>query len=80
MNAAQRFWVSRQQIFFSQIFTNVEMRLKFRNTAQMDLSKYLYREMLFQAKIDQNWNNMVAVGRLPLLKVSNFFSQIIIIS
>ena len=79
MNAAQRFWVSRQQIF-SQIFTNVELRLKFRSTAHLDFFKYLYREMLFEAKIDQNWNNMVAVGRLPKLKVSNFFPQIIIIS
>ena len=56
------------------------MRLKFESTAHLDLSKYLYRELLYQAKIDQNWNNMVAVGRLPMLKVFNFFSQIIIIS
>ena len=32
------------------------------------------------AYFGQNWDNVVAAGRFPVLKVPNFFSQIFIIS
>ena len=70
MNAAQRFWVSRQQIFFSQISTNVELRLKFRSTAHLDLSKYLYWDVIFFRQI---LTNVEAVGQFPISKVVIFF-------
>ena len=34
----------------------------------------------FTAYFGQNWDNMVAAGRFPVLKLPNFFSQIFIIS
>ena len=34
----------------------------------------------FTAYFGQNWDNVVAAGRFPVLKVLNFFSQIFIIS
>ena len=34
----------------------------------------------FTAYFGQNWDNVVAAGRFPVLKVPNFFSQIFIIS
>ena len=34
----------------------------------------------FTAYFGQNWDNVVAAGRFPVLKMPNFFSQIFIIS
>ena len=53
--AAQRYMVSGHLNFFSLILINVWMRLKFRSTTHLKLSKYLYQEMLFSGKFGPMW-------------------------
>ena len=72
MDSAQGLWVSRHPNFFSQTIINVGMRLKFESTAHLDLSKYLYRELLFQGKIGTTWQLW---GDFQCLKYQIFFHR-----
>ena len=68
--AAQRILVSGHLIFFSQIIINIEMRHKFQSMAYLDLSKYLYWDVIFFRQI---LTNVEAVGQFPISKVVIFF-------
>ena len=53
--AVWSFLVFRHPNFFSSIIINVWMRLMFRSTTHLKLSKYLYQEMLFSGKFGPMW-------------------------
>ena len=68
--AAQRFQVSGHLNFFSLIIINIEKRHKFQSMAYLDLSKYLYWDVIFFRQI---LTNVEAVGQFPISKVVIFF-------
>ena len=67
--AAQRYMVSGHLNFFSSILINVGMRLKFRSTTHLKLSKYLYQDMFFRANLDQ----CGCCGAISNTESANFF-------